>query len=123
MEVNLLAPCSAKPPATAHNGPRLKPRLWHFGGGSKKFSFQKLLSPHLFRVETSDPTVSLADQQSGGESCSPPLPGRGAVAAVAHRVGGLRVGLRWLGLCVAVTQIVVGVLGLGGAVQRVVLLI
>lgn len=45
MEVNLLAPCSAKPLATDHNGPRLKPRVWHFGGGSKKFSFQKLLSP------------------------------------------------------------------------------
>lgn len=36
---------------------------------------------------------------------------------------GLGVGLCLLGLCVAVTQIVVGVSGSGGAVERVVLII
>ena len=81
MEVSLLAPCSAEPPATAH-------RVWPFGGRrSKKFSFQKLLSPspHLFHVEMSDthslesppdprgPGVSHADQQSGGGDLRPAI--------------------------------------------------
>lgn len=58
MEVNLLAPCSAKPPATAHSGPRSKPRVWHFRGRrSKEFSYQKLLFLHLFHMRMSDPTA------------------------------------------------------------------
>lgn len=52
-----------------------------------------------------------------------PFPGRGAVAAAAHWVGGLCVGLCWLGFRVAVTQIAVGVLGLGSAVERVMLIL
>lgn len=96
-----------KPPATSH-------RVWHFGGRrSKKFSFQKLLSaplPHLFHVAMPDThSVENPPDPGGrvfpmrissqvGETCAPPLPGRGAVAAEAggcERYRPLPWAMRW----------------------------
>ena len=128
MEVNLLAPCGAKLPAT-HGGPRQE----------QKVLFSELLFPPHFHVEMSD-THNLGSPQTEegqgspvqihsrmGETRAPrerrpwqqeAVGGRGP-----HHSPGLCVGLCLLGLCVTVTQIVVGVSGPGGAIEKVVLIV
>lgn len=128
MEVNLLAPCGDKLPAT-HGGPRQE----------QKVLLSELLFPPHFHVEMSD-THSLGSPQTEegqespvqihswmGETCAPrerrpwqqeAVSGRGP-----HHSPGLCVGLCLLGLCVTVTQIVVGVSGPGGAIEKVMLIV
>lgn len=45
MEVDLLAPCSAKPPATAHSGPRLKLRVAFWRQEEQKVLFSETILP------------------------------------------------------------------------------
>lgn len=141
MEVSLLAPCRAK--ATCHCPQSVA--FWRQKEQKVRFSGTPLCSaplPHLVHVEMSDTRsvesppdlggegVSHVDQQSGGGDLCPATPwerrrgsrGPEGTRGTDHSPG-LCVGLCRSGLCVAVTQIVMGVSWSGGAVQRVVLII
>ena len=128
MEVNLLAPCGAKPPAT-HGGPRQE----------QKVLFSELLFPPLFHMEMSDTPSLGSPQTEEGRGCPVQICSRMGEtraqqerrlwqqAAVGgrgpHHSPGLCAGFCLLGLCVTVTQIVVGVSGPGGAIEKVMLIV
>jgi hypothetical protein len=137
MEVDLLASCSARPPATAHGSLGLKPECGVCEAGrSKKFAVQKLLptsstwryqKPTAWKVPLKEEGrgVFHADQWSGvgGVGCPAISWERPRGGRTSSHSPGLCISLYQLGFCVTVTQIAVGVSQSGGAVQRVLLII
>lgn len=140
MEVSLLAPCSAK--ATSHCPQHVA--FWRQKEQKVLFSGTPLCPAHPPPLPCGDVRhpqrgkpprpggagVSHAGQQSGRGDLCPATSwerrrgsrGPGGTRGTDHSPG-LCVGLCRSGLCVAVTQIVMGVSWPGGAVQRVVLII
>lgn len=115
------------------SGPGWELRAWHLRQ-EWKLSWQRLCFPHLFHVEPSD-THSLGSSRQKAEVFSMQIGCQmGAVVPLyflGEAVGWegceplprLCVGLCQLGLCITVTQIVVGEPGSGDAVHRIVLII
>ena len=107
----MLAPCSAKPPATAHSAAQGRNQKCGIleAEGALSSLFRNSSSPHLFHVAMSDthnlespPTplgrvFPMQISSQVGETCAPSFPGRGAVAVAfgCQRFRPLPWAMRW----------------------------